>query len=83
MHRWGTLLAVENILAVFEQIQLGQLLHEVEKIVNDTFLKNIAVKLTVPPDLWTVVGDPTQLHQVLHKRLLCARKLVVVIVGHE
>ncbi|MES2922033.1 MAG: PAS domain-containing protein [Verrucomicrobiota bacterium] len=54
-------------------VQVGQLLHEVEKIVNDTFLKNISVKLTVAPDLWTVTGDPTQLHQVLLNLCVNAR----------
>lgn len=56
-----------------EEVQVSQLLQEVGKIVNDTFLKNIAVKLTVAPDLWSVVGDPTQLHQVLLNLCVNAR----------
>lgn len=47
------------------QVQIGRLLKEIEKIANETFLKNILVRCDVPPDLWVVKGDPTQLHQVL------------------
>jgi PAS domain S-box-containing protein len=47
------------------QVEIGDVMHDVERIVNDTFLKNIDVRTTIPPGLWTVTGDPIQLHQVL------------------
>ncbi|MGB8169624.1 MAG: PAS domain S-box protein, partial [Chthoniobacteraceae bacterium] len=55
------------------ELQLGHLIREVEKIANDTFLKNIEVRSSVPTDLWTVIGDPTQLHQVLMNLCVNAR----------
>jgi PAS domain S-box-containing protein len=46
-------------------VQIKHLIRDIEKIANDTFLKNIQVRTSVPHGLWTVLGDPTQLHQVL------------------
>ncbi|HSI63628.1 MAG TPA: PAS domain S-box protein, partial [Candidatus Saccharimonadia bacterium] len=47
------------------QVQVGRVVKEIEKIANDTFLKNVQIRSKIPPDLWVVRGDPTQLHQVL------------------
>ena len=55
------------------EVQVKHLVREIEKIVNDTFLKNIQVRTIIPNDLWTVRGDPTQLHQVLLNLCLNAR----------
>lgn len=55
------------------QVQTGRLLKEIEKIANETFLKNILVRCDVPPDLWVVRGDPIQLHQVLLNLCVNAR----------
>jgi PAS domain S-box-containing protein len=41
-----------------------QLIHEVTRIFNDTFLKSITVKARVTDDVWAIRGDRTQLHQV-------------------
>ena len=46
-------------------LQVKHVIRDIEKIVNETFLKNIEVCTVIPDDLWTVQGDPTQLHQVL------------------
>ncbi|WP_395742886.1 response regulator [Prosthecobacter sp.] len=54
-------------------VQVGHLLKEIEKIANETFLKTIQVSSNVPADLWTVQGDPTQLHQVLLNLCVNAR----------
>ncbi len=54
-------------------VQVSHLLRDVEKISGDTFLKNISVRADYPPDLWAVVGDPTQLHQVLVNLCVNAR----------
>jgi two-component system, cell cycle sensor histidine kinase and response regulator CckA len=56
-----------------DDVVVRDLLQDVERIVNDTFLKNIVVTLTLSPELWTVVGDPTQLHQVLLNLCVNAR----------
>ncbi|TDU66456.1 PAS domain S-box-containing protein [Prosthecobacter fusiformis] len=55
------------------EVAVAPLLKEVEKISNETFLKNIEVRSTIPNDLWTVEGDPTQLHQVLINLCVNAR----------
>jgi PAS domain S-box-containing protein len=55
------------------EVQLKHLIQDMEKIANDTFLKNIQVRTIIPPDLWTVLGDPTQLHQVLLNLCVNAR----------
>ena len=47
---------------------------EVEQIVCDTFPKTIELRASRPSTrLWTVIGDPTQLHQVLLNLCVNAR----------
>ena len=41
------------------------LLEEVLKIVGQTFPKDIAISLDAEPGLWPIIGDKTQIHQVL------------------
>ena len=41
------------------------LIHEMSDIARQTFPKSIEIKDQYPEDLWTIQGDPTQLHQVL------------------
>jgi PAS domain S-box-containing protein len=55
------------------EVQIGHLLREIEKMANETFLKSIHVSCDVPAGLWIVVGDPTQLHQVLLNLCVNAR----------
>jgi CheY-like chemotaxis protein len=55
------------------EVQVRHLIRDIEKITNDTFLKNIQIKTLVPHNLWSVVGDPTQLHQVLLNLCVNAR----------
>ena len=47
--------------------------HEIEKIIRDTFPKNIHFSFAPARDLWTVTGDPTQLHQVFTNLCVNAR----------
>jgi PAS domain S-box-containing protein len=56
-----------------QNVDIGQLLDEVARILNDTFLKSIEVHTQIAPDLWTVTGDPTQLHQVILNLCVNAR----------
>lgn len=54
-------------------VDVGRLLREIEKITNETFLKNIQVRTHIQTALWGVQGDPTQLHQVLINLCVNAR----------
>lgn len=55
------------------EVQVAHLLKEIQKIANETFLKNISVRTTIPGGLWLVEGDPTQLHQILLNLAVNAR----------
>ena len=57
----------------FERLELGALVRELEKMVRETFPKNIVVEAFLPDDLWPVRGNPTQLHQVLLNLTVNAR----------
>jgi len=54
-------------------VQPKHLLKELQKIIVDAFPKNIELKLVQKADLWNVLGDPTQLHQVLLNLCVNAR----------
>jgi len=47
------------------EVQPKHLLGDVESIIRGTFPKNIQVEISVPQDIWTIEGDPTQIHQIL------------------
>ena len=46
-------------------LQVRHLILEVEQIVRETFPKSIQFSSDIDSNLWTVLGDATQLHQVL------------------
>jgi PAS domain S-box-containing protein len=54
-------------------LQTRHLLKEVGKIVGDTFPKTIQLKTKIAENLWTIMGDATQLHQVLLNLAVNAR----------
>ncbi|CAM2888622.1 PAS domain S-box protein [Rariglobus hedericola] len=54
-------------------VQLKHVIHDIEKISQDTFPKNIQISATVDSALWPLMGDPTQLHQVLLNLCVNAR----------
>ncbi len=54
-------------------LQPKHLLGEMGKILTQTFPRNIDLQTQFPNDLWTVMGDATQLHQVLLNLCVNAR----------
>jgi PAS domain S-box-containing protein len=56
-----------------ELLDVGRILREMEHIARQTMPKTIEVSVLAPPDLWPVVGNPTQLHQILLNLCINAR----------
>ena len=56
-----------------ELLNVGRLVREMENIIRQTLPKSITVGAMVPPDLWPVLGNATQLHQVLLNLCVNAR----------
>ncbi len=54
-------------------VEMRPLLREVERLVRGTFPKNIELQIYCPKDLPPILGDATQLHQVLLNLLVNAR----------
>jgi two-component system, cell cycle sensor histidine kinase and response regulator CckA len=54
-------------------IQPAHLLIDIQKIVQQTLPKSIEIARHIPAELWTVLGDLTQLHQVLMNLCVNAR----------
>ena len=54
-------------------VHAHMLIRDIEKIARDTFPKNIQIFTDHREDLWPVVGDPTQIHQVLLNLCVNAR----------
>lgn len=54
-------------------LQPKHLISELTKIMAQTFPRNIDIQTNLPTDLWTVLGDATQLHQVLLNLCVNAR----------
>jgi PAS domain S-box-containing protein len=54
-------------------LQVKYLISEIEKIAKETFPRDIELKKDVPDDLWTILGDATQLHQVIMNLCVNAR----------
>jgi PAS domain S-box-containing protein len=54
-------------------IKPSHLIEEMIDIAKKTFPKNIHISSRYPEDIWTVNGDPTQLHQVLMNLCVNAR----------
>jgi len=55
------------------EVQPRQLLKDLENIIKDTFPKDIRLQFSIPDDTWTILGDSTQVHQILLNLCLNAR----------
>lgn len=54
-------------------LRLEPLIRETQQIVEETFPKSITPEVNIAPDLWTMTGNATQLHQVLMNLCVNAR----------
>ncbi|MCE0484117.1 MAG: PAS domain S-box protein [Methylacidiphilales bacterium] len=54
-------------------LQMREVIDEIESIIKNTFPKNIALQTNISGDIWPVLGDPTQLNQVILNLCLNAR----------
>jgi PAS domain S-box-containing protein len=55
------------------EVQPKHLIEDVENIIKNTFPKNIHLASFIPTDTWTVLGDPTQIHQIILNLCVNAR----------
>ena len=55
------------------EVEPNHLMRELESIIKDTFPKDIRLQFSVPNDTWTILGDPTQVHQILLNLCVNAR----------
>ena len=54
-------------------VQPRHLIKEMERVMRETFPREIDIRVQLPAALWTVVADPTQLHQLLLNLCVNAR----------
>jgi PAS domain S-box-containing protein len=47
------------------ELQPKHLLKELETLIRETFPKDIQLEVSIPNDIWAILGDPTQVHQIL------------------
>ena len=54
-------------------LQVESVIQEMEQMIRSTFPKDLTVECVIEPHLWLVLGDATQLHQVLLNLCVNAR----------
>ena len=54
-------------------VPVRQLMREMGTLISETFPRNLRLAVAVPPELWPVVGDATQIHQALRNLCVNAR----------
>ncbi|KAF3889825.1 MULTISPECIES: ATP-binding response regulator [Nostocales] len=63
----------------FATLQVRHLILEIEQIVKQSFPKSINIILDIPkPNIWSIYGDATQLHQVIMNLCINARDAMPV-----
>jgi len=55
------------------EVQPRKLLKELEAIIKDTFPKDIRLQFSIADGIWTLLADPTQIHQILLNLCVNAR----------
>jgi two-component system cell cycle sensor histidine kinase/response regulator CckA len=57
----------------YNPLQIKHIITEIEKIVKETFPRNIEIRTDIQKDIFTISGDATQLHQVIMNLCVNAR----------
>ena len=55
------------------EVQPRHLLKDIQALIKETLPKNLQLKYSFPHETWTILGDPTQLHQILMNLCVNAR----------
>jgi PAS domain S-box-containing protein len=55
------------------EVQPKHLLRDLASIMEGTFPKDIRMQFSIPNETWTILGDPTQIHQILLNLCVNAR----------
>jgi CheY-like chemotaxis protein len=59
--------------SIQRRIQVKDLIREASMLTSDTFPKNIHIVDEIPDNLWPIMADPTQIHQILLNLCVNAR----------
>ncbi|MDI6804421.1 MAG: PAS domain S-box protein [Bacteroidota bacterium] len=54
-------------------LQLRHIIEDTISIIKETFPKSISIRHEIPKNIWTILGDSTQLHQVIMNLCINAR----------
>ncbi len=54
-------------------LPVRHLMNDIDKIIRETFPRNLKLNVDAPKDLWPVLGDATQIHQALMNLCVNAR----------
>jgi hypothetical protein len=54
-------------------LQLRHIIDDTISIIKETFSKSISIRHEIPKNIWTILGDSTQLHQVIMNLCINAR----------
>lgn len=63
----------QGVGGVHQVVEIKHLLDETMSVVRESFPKNISLADSVPDNLWPIMADPTQVHQVLLNLCVNAR----------
>ena len=55
------------------EVLIQNVIRDIENLARETFPKHLQIRTVIPAGLWTVIGDRTQLHQVLLNLCVNAR----------
>jgi len=64
---------VHSTAGEFQPTQVKHIARDIIGVIEETFPRSIELDQTIPSDLWAVLGNPTQIHQILLNLCVNAR----------